>query len=135
MPKRNKASTPACKPSTARLYSQHCAGCHGDKLEGKGNVPALPGEAFLKRCADSGHTVDDVFYIIRAFMPYNEPGKLSNQQYVEILAYVLKVNGLAAGATALFSDASVIQRLAFGRHQALAGCHGYRCSNHPPRGE
>ena len=96
-----------------RLYSQHCAGCHGDKLEGKGNFPALSGEAFLKRCADSDHTVDDVFYIMRAFMPYNEPGKLSQQQYVEILAYVLKVNDFAAGATALFSDASVMQRLAF----------------------
>lgn len=98
--------------SGERLYSQHCAGCHGAKLEGNGSVPALSGEAFLKRCAENGQSVDDLFFIMRSFMPYNDPGKLSKQQYVEIMAYLLKHNGFKPGNKTLSSDSSVLQQIA-----------------------
>ena len=99
------AYTEAQARSGERVYIEHCAGCHGAKLEGKGNVPALSGTAFIKRCDENGHTVDDLLFIMRSFMPYNEPGKLSKQQYAEIMAYMLKVNGFAVGAMVLSSDA------------------------------
>ena len=99
------AYTDAQAQSGERVYAEHCAGCHGVKLEGKGNIPALSGRDFLQRCDDNGHTVDDLLFIMRSFMPYNEPGKLSKQQYADIMAYLLKVNGFAAGTKVLSAAA------------------------------
>jgi mono/diheme cytochrome c family protein len=97
--------TEAQAQSGERLYTQHCAGCHGAKLEGSGKFPALAGKAFLERCQDNGHSVDDLLFIMRSFMPYNAPGKLNKQEYADIMAYMLKVNGIAAGTKVLSSDA------------------------------
>ena len=99
------AFTEAQAKNGERVYTEHCAGCHGVKLEGNGNIPALSGRDFLQRCDDNGHTVDDILFIMRSFMPYNEPGKLSKQQYADIMAYLLKVNGLAAGTKVLSATA------------------------------
>lgn len=99
------AYTEAQAKSGERVYAEHCAGCHGAKLEGNGNVPALSGRDFLQRCDDNGHSVEDILFIMRSFMPYNEPGKLSKQQYADIMAYLLKVNGFAAGTQVLSARA------------------------------
>ena len=39
--------TEAQAQSGERVYAEHCAGCHGVKLEGNGNIPALSGRDFL----------------------------------------------------------------------------------------
>ena len=80
------AYTDAQARNGERVYAEHCAACHGVKLEGKGNIPALSGKDFLQRCDDNGHSVDDLLFFMRSFMPYNEPGKHSKQQYAEIMA-------------------------------------------------
>jgi mono/diheme cytochrome c family protein len=82
------------------LYDEHCMTCHGARLEGNPAAP-LAGPVFLGRWADGQHTLDDLFYIIRSQMPYNEPGKLTKQQYADILAYLLQANGYAAGVAEL----------------------------------
>jgi mono/diheme cytochrome c family protein len=82
------------------LYDEHCVTCHGARLEGNPAAP-LAGAVFLGRWADGQHTLDDLFYIIRSQMPYNEPGKLTRQQYADVLAYVLKANGYTAGEVEL----------------------------------
>lgn len=97
-----------------RLYATHCAGCHGSKLEGNAGAPALTGAAFLKRCQENGYSADDLLFIMRTFMPYNEPGKLSKQEYVEIMAHVLKANGVASGPRALSADSQALQAISFG---------------------
>jgi mono/diheme cytochrome c family protein len=79
-----------------RLYAEHCASCHGPNLEGKGATP-LAGETFHTKWADGKHTVDDLYYIARTSMPYSAPGKLSKQEYIDVIAYVLKVNGYREG--------------------------------------
>jgi mono/diheme cytochrome c family protein len=79
-----------------RLYAEHCASCHGPNLEGKGATP-LSGETFHTKWADGEHTVDDLYYIARTSMPYSAPGKLSKQEYIDVIAYVLKVNGYREG--------------------------------------
>lgn len=94
-----------------RLYNEHCAGCHGANLEGNGQFPALAGKAFLERCLDNGHTVEDLLFIMRSFMPYNAPGKLTKQEYADIMAYMLKVNGIAPDAKALNSQAAELQKV------------------------
>jgi cytochrome c len=92
------------------LYNEHCASCHGEALEGQGSLP-LSGATFRARWADDHHSVDDLFYIIRTLMPYGQPATLSKQQYIDIIAYILMVNGYPAGAQPLPSDPPILKRM------------------------
>ena len=82
------------------LFDEHCPACHGAQLQGAAAV-ALIGAIFQAHWADGQHTVDDLFYIVRTQMPYTEPGKLSRQQYIDIIAFVLKANGYPPSANEL----------------------------------
>lgn len=92
------------------LYDEHCVLCHGAQLQGAA-AAALSGATFRARWADGQHTVDDLFYIVRTQMPYSEPGKLSRQQYIDVIAYVLKVNGYPAGDGELPLTAAVLKQM------------------------
>ena len=82
------------------LYAEHCAFCHGMMLEGRSSVP-LSGATFQARWADEKHSVGDLFYIVRTLMPYGQPATLSKHEYIDIIAYLLMMNGYPAGARAL----------------------------------
>ena len=92
------------------LYDGHCASCHGVALEGQGSLP-LSGATFRARWADDHHSVDDLFYIIRTLMPYGQPATLSKQDYIDIIAYILKVNAYPAGAQPLPLDPPILKRM------------------------
>ena len=89
------------------LYAEHCASCHGVKLEGGSSMP-LSGATFEERWADEKHSVDDLFYIVRTLMPYGRPATLSKQEYIDIVAYLLMMNGYPAGTQALPLDPNVL---------------------------
>ena len=80
------------------LYSQNCAGCHGDDGEGDEDNPAIAGEGALAldpKWKDSERkvkfeTAADVFEFVKAQMPPMEPGNLSDDKTWAILLYVLK---------------------------------------------
>ena len=90
--------------------SEHCASCHGMMLEGRNSVP-LSGATFQARWADENHSIDDLFYIVRTLMPYGKPASLSKQEYIDIIAYILMINGYPAGAQALPLDPAVLKRI------------------------
>ena len=92
------------------LYAEHCASCHGMMLEGRNSVP-LSGATFQARWADENHSIDDLFYIVRTLMPYGKPASLSKQEYIDIIAYILMINGYPAGAQALPLDPAVLKRI------------------------
>ena len=92
------------------LYNEHCASCHGAALEGQPSLP-LNGATFRARWADDRHSVDDLFYIIRTLMPYGQPATLSKQEYIDIIAYILMVNGYPAGAQPLPSNPQMLKRM------------------------
>ena len=92
------------------LYEVHCASCHGAALEGQGSLP-LSGATFRTRWADDRHSVDDLFYIIRTLMPYGQPATLSKQEYIDITAYILMVNGYPAGAQPLPWDPRILKQI------------------------
>ncbi|HEX4616230.1 MAG TPA: c-type cytochrome [Stellaceae bacterium] len=92
------------------LYNEHCASCHGAALEGQGSLP-LSGATFRARWADDHHSVDDLFYIIRTLMPYGQPAILSKQEYLDIVAYILMVNGYPTGAQPLPLDPRILKRI------------------------
>jgi|SRR5215467_5569289 len=89
------------------LYAEHCASCHGVELEGGSSMP-LSGVTFEERWADEKHSVDDLFYIVRTLMPYGTPATLSKQEYIDIVAYLLMMNGYPAGAQALPLDPKLL---------------------------
>ena len=100
----------ALRSACATLWFMHCASCHGVSLEGQGSLP-LSGATFRARWADDHHSVDDLFYIIRTLMPYGQPATLSKQEYIDIIAYILMVNGYPAGTQPLPSDPQILKRI------------------------
>jgi polar amino acid transport system substrate-binding protein len=88
----------------------HCASCHGAALEGQGSLP-LSGATFRTRWADDRHSVDDLFYIIRTLMPYGQAATLSKQEYIDITAYILIVNGYPAGGQPLPLDPRILKQI------------------------
>ena len=81
------------------VYSQECAACHLDDLLGDGIAPPLVGVPFEFRWSDL--TVSDVYAAIRTTMPQGAPASLSNQAYVDIIAYLLQANEYPTGDSEL----------------------------------
>ncbi len=92
------------------LYDRRCASCHGSKLEG-GSASALVGSRFLAKWGQGNHTVEDLYYITRTQMPYGAAGTLSHQQYIDVVAYMLKANGYKAGASELPADSPLLKQI------------------------
>ena len=81
------------------LYQQECALCHLATLTGGESAPPLAGADFLSNW--NGLTLGDLFERLRISMPPDQPDRLSRQQKIEILAYMLSVNKFPAGSREL----------------------------------
>jgi cytochrome c len=85
----------------AQLYASKCAECHGDQGQGTKKAPPVVGKDALpldprpgqKRTAQF-HTAADVFTFVKAKMPGDDPGSLSDADYLAILAFDLHANGV-----------------------------------------
>ena len=77
-------------------YEMSCAGCHGADLRG---VPALAGPDFASSW--STRSTRDLFNTIRASMPSDRPGSLSEETYLNVVAFILQSNGRTPGTQAL----------------------------------
>jgi mono/diheme cytochrome c family protein len=95
----------------AALYQTGCASCHGDKLQGKGQTPALTGSDFVMNW--SGMTVGDLFDKIQTSMPADKPATLSREQNASLVAYLLGANKFPPGTSELSSDAERLRRIRF----------------------
>ena len=82
-------------------YEYNCGNCHIHDLSGDSikDVPALAGSDFLAKW--SGKSVKELFDYITTNMPQDSRGSLEAKTYVDITAYVLKVNMFPAGSQAL----------------------------------
>src|SRR6201996_1826084 len=92
-------------------FAQNCAACHGSGLTGNGEAPALVGAEFISDWA--GLTVGDLFDRIRNTMPQDNPGKLSRDQYADILSFILKANGYPAGQKEMDRRTEFLKAIAF----------------------
>lgn len=80
-------------------YESSCAVCHHTSLFGEQYAPALKGAAFLRNWG--GESVADLYRFIHERMPLGSPGSLSDQQYIDIVTYILSQNELPPGGTEL----------------------------------
>jgi mono/diheme cytochrome c family protein len=86
-------------------YGANCARCHRETLEGNAEALSLTGTRFMESWRDD--TLDALFTHMRTRMPRRpggEPGSLSESTYLDILAYVLKVNGFPVGSGELTAE-------------------------------
>jgi mono/diheme cytochrome c family protein len=83
-------------------YTQQCASCHGQSLEGIEIAPPLAGPDFVDKW--TGQSMGDLFERIRTTMPKNKPGSLTREAVADITAYILSVNQYPAGSTDLPAD-------------------------------
>ncbi|SAK44610.1 cytochrome c, class I [Caballeronia hypogeia] len=86
------------------LYASSCAKCHGAQLQGV-TAPALQGPSFAP-AANSHLTVGGIFTYMATNMPADRPGKMKDQDYADIMAFLLNSNGYKAGATKLTADSA-----------------------------
>ena len=79
-----------------------CVSCHGGDLTGADVARGLVGGSFLGNW--TGQSIADLSSRIRVTMPLDRPGSLSSNTAADVVAYILKSNGYAAGGTELPSD-------------------------------
>jgi alcohol dehydrogenase (cytochrome c) len=102
------------------LYARRCATCHGRSLEGASST-ALAGSRFIAKWGQGNRTVDDLYFITRTQMPFGAGGTLSNQQYIDIVAYMLKANGYAPGERELKADPASLKKIIIEPQGSLKG--------------
>jgi cytochrome c len=81
-----------------KLYMQNCSRCHGADLSGNYETPPLMGR-FMPYW--SGSTLDALFDYVSTAMPLDHPGALGAGANTDILAFLLKGNGIPSGAKEL----------------------------------
>jgi len=84
-------------------YLTSCASCHGKELSGT-TAPALTGKAF--RASWSKHTTAELYTFVQNMMPVSQEGRLADDDYINIVAFILSKNGAKAGSEALTATTS-----------------------------
>lgn len=81
------------------VYERACASCHRADFQGSFEAPQLAGLNFMNLWGDLSPAA--LFDRISASMPIDQPGGLGDQTYVDIVAYLLQANGVAASGVEL----------------------------------
>lgn len=84
------ASQPEQVTAGQAVYAASCANCHGPQGEG-GTGPLVIGGS--KRIASYGDT-DRLYDYVSRTMPFDEPGSLTQDEYWQVIAFLLKENDL-----------------------------------------
>ena len=91
-------------------YLDECSRCHKEDLRGEEMVPGLVGVAFSFRWR--GESVQDIFASVQTTMPPDAPGALSDQGYLDVVAYLLAANHYPAGEEELELDPTALAGIA-----------------------
>jgi hypothetical protein len=83
------------------VYAGLCAGCH----------PAITHVGPMFTTSWAGKKLSDLFGFLRERMPKNDPGSLSEQDYVDVMSYMLRLNGMPAGVDELPADSVALTKI------------------------
>ena len=82
-----------------KVFDETCASCHqGDQFIGK---------TFVDNWND--RRVGDLYTLIRSSMPVDNPGGLKDQEYLDVVAYLLKANHATPNADSLSADTTALK--------------------------
>jgi mono/diheme cytochrome c family protein len=91
-------------------YKVSCIDCHGPSLnDGEFGGPPLKGEAFTAKWLKLSPSA--LVGYVHGAMPPDAPGRLPLGTYVEIVAYILGVNGVPAGTREMPADMKALASL------------------------
>ena len=88
------------------LYQQNCGACHLADLSGSFEAPNLADSAFRGNWANRG--VEEFIDLLNRTMPPQAPGSLSQAQYLDISAFILSTNSVAASNSLVLDGNSVL---------------------------
>ena len=96
------------------IYAERCVQCHGDTLDnGEFGGAPLNGSYFKKHWG--GGSVAAVVAFMKAKMPPDRPGSLTDQSYAELAAFLLDANDYPKGDKELPADAPSQQAMSLKR--------------------
>lgn len=82
-------------------YESVCAACH----------PSADMSSNDFKLRWNGRNVLDLYTRISTTMPAQDPGSLTRRTYTDIVSYLMKINGLPAGTSALASDTTTLRQI------------------------
>ncbi len=82
----------------ATIFEGECSRCHKPEDYGNGYLEGW-----------SGQTAYDLIEHIRATMPQDSPGSLKRMEYVDVSAFIFRMNGLPAGDSEM--DVSSVKQI------------------------
>jgi mono/diheme cytochrome c family protein len=83
-----------------QTYMSTCVSCH---------PPATyKGAVFLNW---QGRSMGDLLDFLQEKMPKNDPGSLSAKEYAQVMAFLLKLNGMPAGRVDLPTDVGALNKI------------------------
>lgn len=91
-------------PQAARgeeTYMGVCVSCH----------PAGTYKTAAFKANWKGRPLADLFDQVREKMPKNDPASLSQEEYIQVVAYLLKINGVPAGEADLPADSDALRKI------------------------
>jgi mono/diheme cytochrome c family protein len=83
------------------VYLASCRSCHA--------AESHTGQTFQTWWGDK--TLADLYGFMSEKMPKNDPGSLDPQEYIDVIAYLLKMNTLPAGKTELEADPDSLAKI------------------------
>jgi len=92
-----------------KLYAEQCSSCHGQEMKGGPGAPGLSGPEF--QFSWDKKTVGGLFDYAKMFMPPGQAGMLTDQQYADIAAALLKGNGFPAAMVDLPSTKDALDQI------------------------
>lgn len=108
----SSAAPPAAKTTKGRVYSAPQAS-RGEQTYMSACVSCHPpttykGAVFLNW---QGRSLAELLDFLSEKMPKNDPGSLSPKEYTQVMAYLLKINGMPAGRTELPADPAALRAI------------------------
>jgi mono/diheme cytochrome c family protein len=87
-------------------FKSKCSGCHGENMAGGPGAPAAGGPEFVFNW--DGKTAAELLDYLRANMPPNEAGSLSDERYADVAAAIFQTSEFPAGKADLPTDGGAL---------------------------
>jgi polar amino acid transport system substrate-binding protein len=82
------------------VFLARCAQCHGERGEGNtGRQLVAPWDPLA-----GYRTADNLFAYVSRAMPFDNPGSLKDQEYWDVIAFLLNANGVLLPRTEVGKD-------------------------------
>ncbi len=106
------AQAPAARTTKERVYSASQA-ARGEQTYMSTCVSCHPpttykGAVFLNW---QGRSLGDLLAFLTEKMPKSDPGSLSAKEYTQVMAFLLKINGMPAGQAELSSNPAALSKI------------------------